>query len=62
VRYSAVVDSSGKCLCSAIPIVARILAGAAATYYARLGAPPAATKQVDFELPGFPPVRSVALT
>ncbi len=60
-RYESLQDSGGRCLCSDIPITARIPPGDSADYYARFGAPPTGVTEVDFELPGFPPVRSVPL-
>jgi serine/threonine protein kinase len=55
-RYEVLEDSGGNCLCSVIPIPTRLASGGSATYYARFGAPPEGTSEVDFELPGFPPV------
>jgi len=60
-RYEALQDTGGRCLCSDIPIMARIPPGGSADYYARFGTPPTDVTTVDFELPGFPPLRSVPL-
>lgn len=60
-RYEALEDSGRRCLCTVIPITATVPPGESASYYARFGAPPEETVEVDFELPGFPPIRAVPL-
>lgn len=55
-RYEVLADSGTNCLCSTISIAATVPPGGSASYYARFGAPPEGTDEVDFELPGFPPV------
>lgn len=61
-RYGVVLDTGGTCLCTSIPIGSRVAARGSASYYARFGAPPPATKVVDLELPGFLPVRAIPLS
>jgi len=61
-RYEAVLDTSGRCLCTSISFGTSLEVHKSATYYARFGAPPASTKQVDLELPGFLPVRAIPIS
>lgn len=60
-RYLPLLDSEGACLCSRITVRTEIPPGASAEFYAQFPAPPEATEQVDFTLPGFKPVNGLEI-
>ncbi|MFE9402718.1 hypothetical protein ACFYNY_13150 [Streptomyces sp. NPDC006530] len=51
-RYYVLRDTGGKCLCTMG--ISSIKAGQTVPFFAQFPAPPATTKEVDFQLPTFP--------
>jgi len=60
-RYPSVLDASGSCLCTRFSPVDALGPGESRQYYSRIAAPPTSVARVDFELPGFPPLRQAPL-
>ncbi|MFE9117210.1 hypothetical protein [Streptomyces sp. NPDC007172] len=51
-RYYVLRDTGGKCLCTMG--ISSVEAGQTVPFFAQFPAPPAGTKDVDFQLPTFP--------